>query len=83
MASGRVPSVATSVLWINDGGIFNAGYTKLQGLDWNVSYDWDMGDIGAFNAGVVGTYYLHRYEVNFVGDPFDPEAAEIQDQFPG
>ncbi len=77
-----VPSaVATSVLWLNDGGIFNAGSTKLQGLDWNISYDWDTGNFGAFNVGMTGTYYLHRYEVNFVGDPFDPEAATAQDQF--
>jgi len=75
------PQVATSVLWINDGSIFNAGWTKLQGIDWNVSYDLDLGDIGAFNVGVVGTYYLHRYEVNFVGSKLDPEAAAIQDQF--
>ena len=75
------PQVATSVLWLNDGAIFNAGYVKLQGIDWNVSYDLDLGDIGAFNVGMTGTYYLHRYEVNFIGDPFDPEAATIQDQF--
>ena len=75
------PQVATSVLWLNDGSIFNAGWLKLQGIDWNVSYDWDMGDLGAFNVGMTGTYYLHRYEVNFVGDPFDPEAGAIQDQF--
>ena len=75
------PTVATSVLWINDGGIFNAGSTKLQGLDWNVSYDTDLGDLGAWNVGMVGTYYLHRWEVNFNGDPFDPEAAIASDQF--
>ena len=75
------PQIATQVLWINDGSIFNAGYTKLQGLDWNISYDWDMGNAGAFNVGMVGTYYLHRYEVNFIGNKFDPEAAAVLDQF--
>ena len=74
------PAVATSVLWINDGGIFNAGYTKLSGIDWNVSYDFDAGDYGAFNTGITGTYYLHRWESNF-NDPFDPEAAIPSDQF--
>jgi outer membrane receptor protein involved in Fe transport len=75
------PAVATNVLWINDGGIFNAGYTKLSGIDWDISYDIDTGDFGAWNAGITGTYYLHRWESNFIGDPFDPEAAIPQDQF--
>jgi outer membrane receptor protein involved in Fe transport len=72
--NGINPAVKTSVLWINDGGIFNAGYTKLSGIDFNVSYDWDMGNIGAFNTGVTGTYYLHRYEQQVAG-------AVPQDQF--
>jgi iron complex outermembrane recepter protein len=68
------PAIATSVLWIQDGGIFNAGYTKLSGIDWNVSYDWDIDNVGAFNAGATGTYYLHRYEQQVAG-------AAPQDQF--
>jgi outer membrane receptor protein involved in Fe transport len=48
----------TITYFINDGGIFNQGWQKLQGIDWNWSYDWDMGNIGAFNIGAIGTYYL-------------------------
>jgi hypothetical protein len=62
-ANGRnsVPSAAqTRILWINDGGIFNEGSLKADGVDWSVSYDADLGDLGAWNTGVVGTYYLHR-----------------------
>ena len=62
-ANGRnsVPSAAqTRILWINDGGIFNEGSLKADGIDWSVSYDADLGDWGAWNTGVVGTYYLHR-----------------------
>jgi outer membrane receptor protein involved in Fe transport len=72
--SAVTPAVASSVLWINDGGIFNAGYTKLSGIDFNLSYDWDIGNVGAFNVGVAGTYYLHRWEQKVSG-------TEPQDQF--
>ena len=34
---------------------------QASGIDFNASYDWDMGDLGAWNVGIVGTYYLHRY----------------------
>lgn len=58
------PSVLTSVLWINDGAIGNFGWIKLQGIDFNASYDLDAGALGAWNAGIVGTYYLHWYSAN-------------------
>ena len=54
------PVAATSVYWIGDGSVRNLGWLKIDGIDWQVSYDWDMGDIGAFNIGAQGTYYLHR-----------------------
>jgi iron complex outermembrane receptor protein len=53
------PVVQTSIYWINDGGTVNAGARKLDGVDFSASYDWDMGNIGAFNTGVSATYYLH------------------------
>jgi iron complex outermembrane recepter protein len=53
------PVVQTSIYWINDGATLNAGSRKLDGIDFAASYDWDMGDIGAFNTGVTATYYLH------------------------
>jgi len=51
----------TLIYFINDGGTFNQGWQKLDGIDWNVSYEWDMGNIGAFNVGAQGTYYMHNY----------------------
>ena len=33
---------------------------KIDGIDFQGSYDWDWGDIGAFNVGITGTYYLHN-----------------------
>lgn len=63
------PSILTSVTWINDGGTMNAGYLHLSGIDWNWSYDYDAGDLGAFNIGQTGTYYLHSFQVNAPGVP--------------
>jgi outer membrane receptor protein involved in Fe transport len=54
------PQAKTLIFWINDGGVFNKGWIKMEGIDWQWSYDWDWGDIGAFNVGMTGTYYLHR-----------------------
>jgi iron complex outermembrane receptor protein len=59
----------TKVLWLNDGGTFNIGYLKMQGIDWTASYDFDLGDLGAWNAGVTGTYYLHEYSQSLPGAP--------------
>src|SRR5262249_16223100 len=54
------PHAQTLIMWINDGGDFNKGWQKTDGIDFSASYDWELGDIGALNAGIVGTYYLHQ-----------------------
>jgi hypothetical protein len=51
----------TKILWLNDGGTFNSGFRKMQGIDFTASYDFDLGDYGAWNTGINGTYYLHDY----------------------
>jgi len=63
------PQAQTLILWINDGGTFNKGMLKIDGIDWNASYDWDWGNLGAFNIGMVGTYYLHRRSQTVAGAP--------------
>jgi len=68
------PQAKTLIYWINDGGTFNKGNIKIEGIDFQGSYDWDWGDIGAFNVGITGTYYLHRYEQAVDG-------GAIQDMF--
>jgi hypothetical protein len=73
-------AIATSVLWVNDGTTGNFGYIKLQGIDFNASYDLDLGDFGAWNTGIVGTYYLHNEGVNNL-TATDPEAGTVQDSF--
>ena len=59
----------TQIYWINDGGTIGTGFTRVQGVDWQASYDWDLGDLGAWNTGIVGTYYLHRDFVQVTGAP--------------
>ncbi len=68
------PSILSTVTWINDGGTMNAGFRHMDGIDWNWSYDYDAGDLGAFNIGQEGTYYLHDWLQSVTG-------AEIDDQF--
>ena len=59
----------TSIYWINDGGTVGTGFITVTGVDWTASYDWDMGDLGAWNTGITGTYYLHRNFVQVPGSP--------------
>ena len=75
------PAIATSVLWINDGATANNGFIKIEGVDFNVSYDFDLGDYGAWNAGLTGTYYLHQFQANNASEPTNPAAATVQDLY--
>jgi iron complex outermembrane receptor protein len=63
-----VPTTAqTLIFWINDGGTLNTGWQKTQGVDFNASYDWDLGDFGAWNTGITGTYYIKQPAVRIPG----------------
>jgi hypothetical protein len=61
------PTAQTLIYWLNDGGNFNRGWQKNEGIDYSISYDWDMGDWGSFNIAHAGTYYLHVYNVTIPG----------------
>jgi outer membrane receptor protein involved in Fe transport len=61
------PSAQTLIYWLNDGGTMNRGWQKNEGVDYNASYDFDLGDFGAINAGITGTYYLHVWTVRIPG----------------
>lgn len=65
------PAIAPSVFWINDGGSFNKGWFNSEGIDWNASYDTEIGNLGAINVGMVGTYYLNRIGQNINEAPND------------
>jgi outer membrane receptor protein involved in Fe transport len=57
----EVPAnLQTLVYWINDGGVMNVGWQRTEGIDWQASYDFELGDFGAFNVGITGTYYLSQ-----------------------
>jgi len=65
-----VPATAqTLIYWINDGGTMNAGWQRTNGIDFAASYDWDWGNLGAWNVGVVGTYYIHQEGITSLGSP--------------
>ena len=65
--STQDPSIITNVYWISDGSTVGTGFLKVDGIDWSASYDWDWGDLGAWNTGITGTYYLHRYNATVNG----------------
>src|SRR5262249_11575948 len=46
--------------WVFDLATMNRGWEKLNGIDYTASYDTDLGDFGAINTGIAGTYYLQR-----------------------
>ena len=69
------PTAQTLLFWLNDGGTINRGWQKNEGVDYNASYDYDAGDLGAFNAGITGTYYLHVNTVRIPGAPGDAGAV--------
>jgi outer membrane receptor protein involved in Fe transport len=68
----EVPAtLQTLVYWINDGGAMNTGWQRTEGIDWQVSYDWEWGNLGAFNVGMIGTYYLSQESQNAPGGLID------------
>jgi iron complex outermembrane receptor protein len=62
-------SSAPLVYWISDGSTVGTGFLHVEGIDWNASYALDLGDFGAWNTGVTGTYYLHYYQALVNGTP--------------
>jgi outer membrane receptor protein involved in Fe transport len=63
------PQARTLILFIHDAALRNQGWRKLDGIDWSLSYDWEWGELGLFNAGILGTYYLHDRQQATIGAP--------------
>jgi len=61
--------VATNIAFIADGAYRNIGWQATNGVDFNASYDYDAGDLGAWNTGVAGTYIIDNYSVLNPGTP--------------
>jgi iron complex outermembrane recepter protein len=67
------PAGRTLVHWVTDTAIMNLGYERLEGIDFTASYDWEWGNLGAFNVGITGSYYLDREQLTQAGlEPVDP-----------
>jgi iron complex outermembrane receptor protein len=68
--ANTIPLAArTWIYWINDGGVRNKGWQKNTGVDFSLSYDWEWDSIGAFNTGILGTYYIKQEGVFVPGAP--------------
>ena len=50
------PAIISDVKFIRDTARTNVGFSQLTGIDFNMRYDWDMGNLGAWNIGVAGYY---------------------------
>lgn len=57
----------SNVYWLSDGSTFGSGFQHVEGFDFNASYDFDLGDYGAWNTGITGTYYLHNFIQQITG----------------
>jgi len=62
-------SQISNVYWLNDSSTFGSGFLHVSGIDWNASYDIDLGPLGAWNTGITGTYYLHSFMQAVTGGP--------------
>ena len=52
--------IPSNIIFIENGSRQNLGWIRYEGIDYAASYDVDLGDLGAWNTGVVGTYVLNR-----------------------
>ena len=62
-------SFISNVFWINDGSTVNTGFRAAKGVDFVASYNLDLGDLGAWNTGITGTYYLNQLQQTGPGTP--------------
>ena len=63
------PEARTLIYWLNDGGTMNLGYQTTKGIDFQWSYDWEWEGVGAFNTGMIGTYYITQPSQVVFGGP--------------
>jgi iron complex outermembrane receptor protein len=63
------PSTLTSIQFIQDNASINEGFKAVGGIDFNTRYDFDLGDLGAWNAGVSGNYQLLASQQTLGGAP--------------
>ena len=60
----------SNIGFIADGATRNIGWQSTNGVDFSASYDYDAGDFGAWNTGIVGNYVIDNKSVTVEGqDP--------------
>jgi iron complex outermembrane receptor protein len=52
------PEIVPGIKFIHDSANTNIGFVQLEGIDFDVRYDWDWGNLGSWNAGVSGYYEI-------------------------
>ena len=68
------------IKFIHDSANTNLGFVQLEGIDFDIRYDWDWGDWGNWNAGVTGYYEIDYSEQSNPASPvishYDTDTAE-------
>ena len=63
------PSLVNTIQFINDAAVTNLGRQLFSGVDFDARYDIDLGDWGAWNTGIVGSYGLENKTEAVIGQP--------------
>jgi iron complex outermembrane receptor protein len=59
------------IKFIHDSANTNIGFVQLEGIDFDIRYDWDWANLGSWNAGVVGYYELDFKQQSTPAAPVD------------
>jgi hypothetical protein len=82
IATGRAsfdPSAVEFIKFIEMSSIFNAdGWAEISGIDFDVRYDWDMGDWGAFNVRASGYYETRNRSQDGPGELIDSSYTQVR-----
>ncbi|HEX5281127.1 MAG TPA: TonB-dependent receptor [Micropepsaceae bacterium] len=57
----------SNIGFIADAATRNIGWQSTDGVDFSASYDFDAGDLGAWNTGIVGNYVIDNKSVTVPG----------------
>lgn len=62
-------TIASGINFLEDAANANIGWESIEGIDFSGSYDLDLGDLGAWNAGITGNYALDSKTLVAAGAP--------------
>ena len=65
------PDIVPGIKFIRDAANTNLGHDTLEGIDFDMRYDWDMGNWGAWHVGAAGYYELEQTTQATDFDPVD------------